>query len=94
MNLSFRESTPQPNTKKEEFPKMRNFSAEQVQLLEERRASNWLHKYIKESVTEESKEHDKHLSEKMFILGLTADYYEFFIENYSKIDKVNKNTLH
>lgn len=94
MNFSFRESSPQANTKIENSSNMRDFNNEQLQLLEERRASIWLHSHIKESVTEESKEHDKHLAEKMLLLGLTADDYEFFIDNYSKLGVANKNTLH
>ncbi len=94
MNFSFRESSPQANTKIENSTPLREFSPEQLQLLEERRASIWLHSHIKESVTEESKEHDKHLAERMLILGLTADDYEFFIDNYARIGVANRNVLH
>lgn len=94
MNFLFRESSPQQDIKKENSQSVGDFNHEQLQLLEERRAGIWLHSHIKESVTEESKEHDKHLAEKMLLLGLTAEDYEFFIDNYSKLGVANKNTLH
>jgi hypothetical protein len=96
MNFSFREPSPhiQPTSKKESNPMFKKFSDEQLQLLEERRASTWLHTHIKESVTEESIEHDRHLAERMLLLGLTAEDYEYFIEHYSELGSHNKNTLH
>lgn len=84
--------SPQSRNEENKFREM--FTNEQLQLLEERRASNWLHSHIAESVTPESKEHDIHLSEKMLLLELTAEDYEFFVQNYAKFGVANKNTLH
>ncbi len=94
MNLEtmFSGHSPQSHTEENKFREM--FTDEQLQLLEERRASDWLHSHIAESVTPESKEHDIHLSEKMLLLELTAEDYAFFIQNYAKFGVANKNTLH
>ena len=93
MSFLFRESSLQPNNKEASKDK-NSFTEEQLHLLEERRAADWLHTAVKESVTDKSIEHDRDLVARMEILGLTENDYDDFIRNYHKFDKTNGKLLH